>query len=180
MSTSLTLKTIKTPIGDMLAGATDKGICLFDFSQRRMMTSIMNRIITMLDAETCEGEHPHFKALETQVEAYFNGTLTVFDLPLQLLGTPFQVSVWQGLQKIEYGYTRSYKAQSIFLGNEKAIRAVARANGENGIAIIVPCHRVIGENGDLTGYGGGLWRKKWLLEHETKHSGRSNQLALFS
>lgn len=163
----------------MLAGATGKGICLFDFSQRRMMTSIMNRIITALDAETCEGDHPHFNTLQFQIEEYFKGGRTTFDLPLHLLGTPFQVSVWEGLQQIEYGLTRSYKAQSIFLGNEKAIRAVARANGENGIAIIIPCHRVIGENGDLTGYGGGIWRKQWLLEHETKHSGRG-QLSLFS
>jgi AraC family transcriptional regulator of adaptative response/methylated-DNA-[protein]-cysteine methyltransferase len=180
MSTLLTLKTIKTPIGEMLAGATDEGICLFDFSQRRMMTSIMNRIITALNAATCEGDHPHFATLENQMKDYFEGSRTTFNLPLHLLGTPFQVSVWNGLQQIEYGYTRSYKSQSIFLGNEKAIRAVARANGENGIAIIVPCHRVIGENGDLTGYGGGIWRKKWLLEHEAKHSGRSGQLTLFA
>ena len=82
--------------------------------------------------------------------------------------------------QIPYGETRSYKQQSIFLGNEKAIRAVAGANGENGIAIIVPCHRVIGENGSLTGYGGGLQRKKWLLDHERKHSGKTGQAELFT
>jgi O-6-methylguanine DNA methyltransferase len=110
---------------------------------------------------------------------YFIGTRKEFDLPLHLLGTSFQKSVWLGLLQIPYGETRSYKKQSIFLGNEKAIRAVAGANGENGIAIIIPCHRVIGENGSLTGYGGGLQRKKWLLDHERKHSGKTGQAELF-
>jgi len=97
-----------------------------------------------------------------------------------LAGTDFQKSVWVALQQIPYGETRSYKQQSIALGNEKAIRAVAGANGENGIAVIIPCHRVIGENGSLIGYGGGLQRKKWLLEHERKHSGKETQLGLFA
>ena len=87
--------------------------------------------------------------------------------------------VWEGLKQIPFGETRSYKKQSIFLGDEKAIRAVARANGENGIAIIIPCHRVIGENGSLVGYGGGLWRKQWLLKHERAHSGQTQQQSLF-
>lgn len=169
-----------TPLGEMRVGATDEGICLFDFEQRRMMDNIMKRITTGLGGVTpVEGEHPHFAALEAQMEEYLNGTRQVFDLPLHLVGTPFQQDVWRGLQDIAYGYTRSYKQQSQFLGNELAIRAVARANGENGIAIIVPCHRVIGTNGSLTGYGGGLWRKQWLLNHEIKHSGRHNQLPLF-
>jgi O-6-methylguanine DNA methyltransferase len=100
-------------------------------------------------------------------------------LPLHLVGSDFQKSVWKALIQIPYGETRSYKQQSIFLGNEKAIRAVAGANGDNGIAIIIPCHRVIGEDGSLTGYGGGLQRKKWLLDHERKHSGKAGQGELF-
>lgn len=175
----ITITRISTPLGPMLAGATDEGICLFDFAERRMMESIMKRIQTGLNATMLPGDHVHFKILNEQMTEYFNGTRREFDLPLHLIGTPFQKQVWQGLQQISYGTTRSYKNQSIFLGNEKAIRAVARANGENGIAIIIPCHRVIGENGHLTGYGGGLGKKKWLLDHEAKHLGLDQQLPLF-
>lgn len=175
----VTITRMTTPLGPMIAGATDEGICLFDFAERRMMESIMKRIEHNLGAALIPGEHPHFKTLDKQMQEYFNGTRQEFDLRLHLVGTAFQQQVWKGLQQIPYGTTKSYKQQSIFLGNEKAIRAVARANGENGIAIIIPCHRVIGENGHLTGYGGGLWRKQWLLEHEIKHSGRTNQLPLF-
>ena len=166
-------------MGKMRMGATDQGICLFEFEYRRSIDTIMKRVETLSGFTVTEGDHPHFGVLEKQVGEYFKGTRTAFDLPLQLLGTPFQASVWEGLMKIPYGETRSYKKQSIFLGNEKAIRAVAGANGDNGIAIIVPCHRVIGENGSLVGYGGGLQRKKWLLDHEWKHSGKSAQGELF-
>lgn len=164
----------------MRIGATDEGICLFDFQYRRSIDSIMKRIETLSGHKFEEADHPYFKLLEAQVNEYFTGQRKEFDLPLHLLGTPFQVSVWQGLLKIPYGETRSYEQQSIFLGNEKAIRAVAGANGENGIAIIVPCHRVIGKNGSLIGYGGGLERKKWLLDLERKHSGKTGQGELFS
>jgi AraC family transcriptional regulator of adaptative response/methylated-DNA-[protein]-cysteine methyltransferase len=175
----VTITRITTPLGPMLAGATDDGICLFDFAERRMMESIMKRIEHSLGASLIPGEHPLFQILSEQINEYFAGTRKDFDLPLHLIGTEFQKNVWRGLRQIPYGTTKSYKQQSIFLGNEKAIRAVARANGENGIAIIIPCHRVIGENGHLTGYGGGLWRKKWLLEHEAKISGNELQLPLF-
>ena len=170
---------IDTPLGKMTAAATDEGICVFDFEYRKMMSSILKRVQTNLKMEMQQAEHPHFDILRQQMSEYFTGTRKDFDLPLQLLGTPFQVRVWQGLQQIPYATTKSYKAQSIFLGDEKAIRAVARANGENGIAIIIPCHRVIGENGSLIGYGGGLWRKQWLLDHERKHSGQTLQQSLF-
>lgn len=174
------VKYIETPIGKMRAGATDEGICLFDFEGRRMMDSIMKRIEALSGEQTEEGEHFHFKMLEKQINEYFNGERQEFDLPLHLVGTAFQKRVWEGLMNIPFGETKSYKEQSIFLGDVKAIRAVAGANGENGIAIIVPCHRVVGANGSLVGYGGGLWRKKWLLEHELKYSGKSNQMNLFS
>ncbi len=175
----LYLKSINTPMGIMRIGANDKGICLFDFQYRKSIYSIMKRIETYAGEQFVEGEHPYFALLEQQIGEYFLGIRKEFDLTLNLLGTPFQKSVWEGLMKIPYGETRSYKQQSIFLGNEKAIRAVAGANGENGIAIIIPCHRVIGENGSLTGYGGGLPKKKWLLEHERKHSGKTGQGELF-
>ena len=166
-------------MGRMRIGATGDGICLFDFEYRRSIDAIMKRIELGTRELFREGEHRLFSLLEQQVDEYFKGTRKTFDLPLHFVGTPFQISVWQGLQQIPYGETRSYKKQSIFLGNEKAIRAIAGANGNNGIAIIVPCHRVIGEHGSLVGYGGGLPRKKWLLEHEWKHSGRTGQAELF-
>ncbi len=164
----------------MRIGATDEGICLFDFQYRRSIDSIMKRIETHAGDKFGEGEHRYFQLLEAQIDEYFKGQRKDFNLPLHFAGTPFQKSVWTGLLQIPYGETRSYKQQSIFLGNEKAIRAVAGANGENGIAIIVPCHRVIGEDGSLTGYGGGLQRKKWLLDLERKHSGKAAQGELFS
>ena len=163
----------------MRIGASDEGICLFDFQYRRSIDDIISRIEIQSGQKLTEGEHPYFNLLEQQIGEYFAGSRKEFDLPLHLIGTPFQKSVWEALIKIPYGETRSYKQQSVFLGNEKAIRAVAGANGDNGIAIIIPCHRVIGENGSLVGYGGGLQRKKWLLEHERKFSGKSNQGELF-
>jgi O-6-methylguanine DNA methyltransferase len=176
----IALKHINTPVGVMRIGATDEGICLFDFQYRRSIDSIMKRIETHTGHKFTEVDHhPLFPLLEGQITEYFSGHRKVFDLPLHFAGTPFQKSVWTGLLQIPYGETRSYKQQSIFLGNEKAIRAVAGANGENGIAIIVPCHRVIGEDGSLTGYGGGLQRKKWLLDLERKHSGIAAQGELF-
>lgn len=175
----ITLKYTDTPVGRMRMGASGAGICLFDFEYRKSIDSIMKRIETHSGDSFIEGEHPYFNALETQISEYFSGIRKEFDLPLHLLGTPFQKNVWTGLLTIPYGETRSYKQQSVFLRNEKAIRAVAGANGENGIAIIIPCHRVIGEDGSLTGYGGGLQRKKWLLDHERKHSGISGQGKLF-
>ena len=99
-------------------------------------------------------------------------------MPIHLLGSSFQIKVWKGLQQIAYGETRSYRGQSLFLGDEKAIRAVARANGENSLAIIIPCHRVIGERGTLVGYSGGLEAKQWLLDHERKYAGSAVQQRL--
>lgn len=113
-----------------------------------------------------------------QLDEYFRGERREFTLNLAPAGTPFQQKVWRQLQTIPFGQTTSYLAVAIAIGNKKAIRAVGRANGQNPISIIIPCHRVIGSNGQLTGYGGGLWRKAWLLNHEQSiASGR--QLALF-
>lgn len=107
------------------------------------------------------------QATEQLIE-YFNGNRRVFELPVVQEGTPFQQKVWQALMEIPFGKTLSYLELSRRLGDPKAIRAVAAANGKNNVAIVVPCHRVIGSNNQLVGYAGGLWRKKWLLEHEKK------------
>lgn len=163
----------------MRAIASDEGICVFDFEYRRMIDKIVSRVAHAMDAKITEANHPYFNQLEEQMTQYFEGSRMDFDLPLHLIGSDFQKRVWRGLMEIPYGETRSYKAQSIFLGNEQAIRAVATANGQNGIAIIIPCHRVIGTNGSLIGYGGGLQRKQWLLDHERKHIGKTMQYQLF-
>lgn len=117
-------------------------------------------------------QHDLLQDCQQQLEEYFTGQRKIFSLPLELNGTTFQSKVWTALQSIPYGRTISYMDLSKTLGDVKAIRAVGTANGRNMIAIIVPCHRVIGSNAKLTGYAGGLWRKQWLLEHEAKfHSG---------
>jgi len=166
----ITITRILTPLGPMLAGATDEGVCLLEFVDRRMLETQLTRLRKLLRAEFVPGSNRHFEALHLQVEEYFAGKRKNFRLPLILRGTPFQQKVWKVLQSIPYGRTRSYQEQAERLGNPKAVRAVARANGDNRIAIIVPCHRVIGKNGKLTGYGGGLWRKQYLLDHESGHS----------
>jgi AraC family transcriptional regulator of adaptative response/methylated-DNA-[protein]-cysteine methyltransferase len=160
---------ILTPLGPMLAGATEQGICLLEFIDRKMLETQLKRLGALLQAQCVPGTHAHFDALNRQLQEYFAGTRRTFDLPLVLAGTPFQKSVWEGLRTIPYGTTRSYQEQAALLGAPQAVRAVARANGDNRIAILIPCHRVIGKNGKLVGYGGGLWRKEYLLDHERRH-----------
>ncbi len=122
--------------------------------------------------------HPLLQSCLSQLEDYFSGKRKTFDLPLAQVGTPFQQKVWDLLYQIPYGKTISYHHLATQYGDLKAIRAVASANGRNNLAIIIPCHRVIGSNRSLTGYAGGLWRKKWLLEHEAKHHTGVAQLGL--
>ena len=159
---------ILTPLGPMLAGATEEGICLLEFVDRRMLETQIRRLKKLFNAEFVPGTNKHFDVLAKQLKEYFDKNRIIFDVPLQLPGTEFQVKVWEELMKIPFGSSRSYKEQAIALNNPKAVRAVARANGDNRIAIIIPCHRVIGSNGELVGYGGGVWRKKYLLELEKK------------
>jgi len=161
--------TFETPLGQMVACSTEKGICLLEFTDRRMLPTEFNDIKRKKKAVFTPGLTPHHKLLQEELTAYFSGMPQTFTVPLDVLGTPFQQEVWRILQQIPYGETRSYKQQAVTLGNPSAVRAVARANGMNKIAIIIPCHRVIGEDGKLTGYGGGLWRKQWLLEKEKQH-----------
>jgi AraC family transcriptional regulator of adaptative response/methylated-DNA-[protein]-cysteine methyltransferase len=158
---------ILTPLGPMLAGATDEGICLLEFVDRRMLETKISRLGKALKAKIVPGSHPYFDLLSGQLDEYFCGTRREFDIPLVLPGTPFQQKVWAGLQSIPYGSTRSYKGQAEAIGAPQAVRAVAKANGDNRIAILIPCHRVIGANGELVGYGGGLSRKQYLLKLES-------------
>lgn len=158
---------ILTPLGPMLAGATDEGICLLEFIDRRMLETQLDRLSKLLNAKVVPGFHEHFDKLNEQLDEYFSGKRRIFDMPLVLPGTPFQKRVWAGLQAIPYGSTRSYKEQAEVSGSPNAVRAVARANGDNRIAILIPCHRVIGTHGELVGYGGGLSRKQYLLKLES-------------
>lgn len=160
---------ILTPLGPLLAAATDDGICLLEFVDRRMLETQLKRLGKLLNAECVPGFSKHFDRLSEQLAEYFSGKRREFDVPLVLHGTPFQQKVWAGLRTIPYGSTRSYKEQSATIGLPNAVRAVAKANGDNRIAIIIPCHRVIGADGQLVGYGGGLWRKRYLLDLESGH-----------
>jgi len=157
---------IATPLGTMVAAAADKGLCLLEFADRRMLETELNYFRKKFNASIIEGKNQHLELLERELAEYFAGTLKKFTVPLAISGTDFQKSVWYQLVKIPYGITRSYKQVAESIKQPSAVRAVANANGMNRIAIIIPCHRVIGNNGHLTGYGGGLWRKKWLLELE--------------
>ena len=168
-TTVVTITRLETPLGPMFAGVTDEGLCLLEFTDRRMLETEFKYLSRGLKAKLIQGEHPHLNTVRNQLDEYFKGTRKKFDLPLYTPGTDFQQAVWRELQTIPYGTTRSYKEQSIAINIPDAVRAVANANGMNRIAIIIPCHRVIGSDGQLTGYGGGLWRKKWLLEHEMKY-----------
>lgn len=163
----------------MIAGVVDEKICLFDFLHRHSLDVIKRRISNSLNAEFTAGHHPLMDQLTLAVSAYFSGACQSFSLPIQLCGTPFQIEVWEALQKIEYGTTRSYQEQARLLGNEHAIRAIAAINGMNALAIIIPCHRVLASNGAFTGYSGGLAAKSWLLAHERRHAGLAMQGELF-
>ena len=160
------LKRIETPLGTMIACANENGICMLEFSDRKALPTELKDISKHFDANIVQGENPHFKTLEKELEEYFEGKLKDFTVPLSPVGTDFQKKVWKILRTIPYGTTRTYQQQADILANPKAVRAVANANGLNKISIIIPCHRVIGSNGTLTGYGGGIWRKQKLLELE--------------
>jgi AraC family transcriptional regulator, regulatory protein of adaptative response / methylated-DNA-[protein]-cysteine methyltransferase len=159
-----------TPLGPMMAAATDKGLCLLEFTDRRMLETELTQLKKLFKATLIIGRRDHTDNAREQLAAYFEGKLKDFTVPLEAPGSDFQRSVWDALKLIPYGSTRSYKEQSESLGNPLAIRAVARANGMNRIAIVIPCHRVIASDGSLQGYAGGLPRKQWLLEHEKKHA----------
>lgn len=157
---------ILTPLGPMLAGSIGRGICLLEFIDRRMLESELKDLHKYFKTRLVVSLSSHIKQLKTQLDEYFSGKRKVFTVPLATPGSDFQKQVWKVLQSIPYGETRSYKDQAIALGNPKAVRAVARANGQNRVSILIPCHRVIGTSGELVGYGGGIWRKKFLLELE--------------
>lgn len=157
---------ILTPLGPMVAAAGDAGLCLIEFADRPMLETNLRRVQRRLGCAIAPGEHPYIAAIERELGEYFAGARRAFDVPLCLAGSPFQRTVWDQLLAIPFGETTSYDAIARRIERPAARRAVGRANGDNRMAIVVPCHRVVGSDGALTGYGGGLWRKQWLLEHE--------------
>jgi AraC family transcriptional regulator, regulatory protein of adaptative response / methylated-DNA-[protein]-cysteine methyltransferase len=171
--------TIETPLGEMVAGSTEEGICLLEFTDRKMLPTEYKDLIRLLKTTMEEGDNVHLKTLKKQLNEYFCGKRKEFTIPLVTPGSEFQQAVWKELQNIQFGSTRSYQEQANALNKPDSVRAVANANGMNRISIIIPCHRVIGTDGRLTGYGGGLRRKKWLLDHEKKYSGKAVDLSLF-
>lgn len=161
------LKRIESPLGTLLICAVAEGICLLEFSDRPKLETELKELGKFFNGPVIQGSNKHFDVLEKQLHEYFKGARKTFDIPLVTPGSEFQQQVWRQLQTIAYGTTRSYKEQAAALSQPKAIRAIATANGMNRIAIVIPCHRVIGSDGSMTGYGGGIWRKKWLLDHES-------------
>lgn len=157
-----------SPVGDMIAGATPTGVCFLEWHSRGGVEVIRQRVERRYRLNVVDGNHPHLETLERELGDYFEGSLARFSVALHLAGTPFERKVWDNLLKIPYGETRSYADIAKAVGQPKAFRACGRANGANYISIVVPCHRVIESSGKLRGYGGGLWRKKYLLELEAR------------
>jgi AraC family transcriptional regulator, regulatory protein of adaptative response / methylated-DNA-[protein]-cysteine methyltransferase len=164
---------IETPLGSMLAIADDAGLRLLEFVDRRALERELSILRARLKTNVVPGEHRHLTVLRRQLGDYFSGANLAFNVPMAPVGSPFQLRDWKLLQTIPPGETRSYSWMAEKLGAKEMRRAVGRANGENMLCIIIPCHRVIRADGTLCGYGGGLWRKKWLLEHERKFARKS-------
>ena len=161
---------VLTPLGPMLAGTTTEGVCLLEFLDRRMLRTQLVRLAKRWNSTFVPGPSPIQHQLAAELAAYFAGDLRSFTVPITTPGTPFQQQVWDALRAVPYGQTYAYRDLARRIGNPNAVRAVARANGDNRIALLIPCHRIIGADGHLTGYGGGLWRKRWLLNHEEAHA----------
>ena len=156
-------KTVPSPVGELTLVATDAALVAIRW-EREDDARARARVPTPAHAP----DHPVLRKAETQLSAYFAGERTTFDLPLAPAGTPFQRAVWRALLAIPYGETRSYRDIAKALGQPTATRAVGAANGRNPLPIVAPCHRVIGADGSLTGFGGGLENKRWLLDHERR------------
>lgn len=157
---------LETPLGPMIALANDEGLQLLEFVDRRGLENEILLLRKQTGSFVVPGNHRYLDQIATELREYFDGVRTQFDVPVMLHGSEFERKVWTLLQKIPHGSTRSYLDMAKRLGQPRAVRAVGRANGRNRLAIIVPCHRVIRADGSLCGYGGGIWRKEWLLANE--------------
>lgn len=157
---------LDTRLGPMIAIADEQALYLLEFIDRRGLEREIERLRRKTKSAVIPGSTPPTDSIERELRDYFEGKLTEFKTPVKLLGSPFQKKVWEQLRKIPPGQTTSYGEIASVIGKPSAYRAVAQANGANQVAIVIPCHRVINSNGDLGGYGGGISRKQWLLDHE--------------
>lgn len=155
-----------SPCGELVLGSTGESLCLCDWLDSPHRQTVANRLNRILGADITEGTSPVIESAARQLDEYFGGVRKSFDMPLNLAGTPFQKSVWQALLAIPYGSTPTYAEIARIIGHKKAVRAVASAIGANALSILVPCHRVVGADGTLTGYAGGLDAKRYLLRLE--------------
>jgi len=178
VSDSIAISYYKTPVGELILGSYKDKLCIADWRYRKMRKSINDRLQKQLNSVYIEKETPIIKETSKQLDEYFEGERQFFEISLLCIGTDFQKKVWNELIKIPYGKTLSYSELSKRLGDVKAIRAVASANGANAISILVPCHRIIGSKGELTGYAGGLRAKQKLLDLEKKATGQAVQTQL--
>ena len=163
-----------SPIGVMQIGATDNSLLYIEYDDSPNCQKKVQSVVIALSATIVDEPSPYHLEIISELNEYFAGKRKEFSLRLQTIGTDFQQSVWKSLQTIPYGTTTSYKAQSLTMNNPLAIRAIASTNAKNCINIVIPCHRVVGTNGSLTGYSGGIWRKRWLLDFEQQHSTESH------
>lgn len=157
---------LESPLGPLVAAAMPEGVCFLEFTDRRALERQLATLRKRLDSPVVPGNNEHLDKLTEELGLYFAGKLTEFTVPLVIPGTPFQEAVWKRLREIPFGETLSYAVMARAIGRPRAVRALGTANGANRIAIVVPCHRVVRKSGDLGGYGGGLWRKAFLLKHE--------------
>lgn len=170
---SVVMQEIDSPVGVLIAGTTDDGLCLLEFRDREILETQVAKVRARV-GRTATGTHPIIARLNTQLAEYFDGRRKDFTLPLVFPGTPFQVRVWNALRRIPFGETIAYEELARRVNAPSGQRAVGHANGQNPIAIVIPCHRVVNKDGKLGGYGGGLWRKRFLLGLE-----RGEQQELF-
>jgi AraC family transcriptional regulator of adaptative response/methylated-DNA-[protein]-cysteine methyltransferase len=168
---SIVIAMIESPLGPLLAGASDEGLCLLEYTDRRMLETNLAAMRKRLACAIVPGEHKWLTLLRRELGEYFASGRREFTVPVAPRGTAFQEKVWRELRRIPPGETISYEELARRIEQRSARRAVAQANGMNRICILIPCHRVIGKDGSLTGYGGGLWRKRLLLELERTHRG---------
>ncbi|MEE3265807.1 MAG: methylated-DNA--[protein]-cysteine S-methyltransferase [SAR324 cluster bacterium] len=166
--TDICIQYHKTKIGELILGSFEGKLCLLDFNYRKMRNAVDDRIKKGLNADFIEEDSEIIEITRTELDEYFKENRREFDVPIRMVGTDFQKSVWNALLKVAYGTTSTYLQLAKDINNGKAVRAVAGANGANAIAIIIPCHRIIGSSGELVGYAGGLPTKKRLLTLEKK------------
>lgn len=169
----LRLAHLASPLGPLLAGATSEAIVLLEFEDTPRAALQLQRLCARLKTDVVERSTPQLEQLREELAEYFAGVRRDFDVPLHHPGTALQCAAWRALRDIPYGQTRSYAQHAVTVGRASAVRAVGTCNGLNRLAILVPCHRLITGHGTLGGYGGGLWRKQWLLDFEAGQANRT-------